>query len=130
MESLLKLGIYFDEVDKVRVLEPEVSNQTDDLKEQSKIYVEKINEFQKISDNFLSLTTNLANQIEKQKLKAIGAQNMLQNMTKEKEAHCQQLQALISEKTVELERLKVQLTSLQKIEMEQTEIFNQLTHTQ
>ncbi|KAK4876157.1 hypothetical protein RN001_012579 [Aquatica leii] len=130
MGILSKLGIYFDEVDKIRVLEPEICNQTNELKEQSKIYIEKINEFQKISDTFILLTSNLANEIEKRKMKAIGAHNMLQNMTKEKENHCQQLQALISEKSIELERLKVQLTSLQKIEMEQTEIINQLTHTQ
>ncbi|KAF5283183.1 hypothetical protein FQR65_LT02695 [Abscondita terminalis] len=130
MDYLSKLGIHFDEVDKIRVLEPEVSHQTYELKEQSKTYVEKINEFEKTSDIFISLTSNLANEIEKQKIKAIGAHNMLQNMTKEKENHSQQLQALISEKAIELERLKVQLTSLQKIEMEQNEIINQLTHTQ
>ncbi|KAB0795290.1 hypothetical protein PPYR_12129 [Photinus pyralis] len=130
MDNLSKLGIYFDEIDKVRILEPEVSNQTNDLKEECKIYVEKISEFQKISDGFLSITTNLANEVEKQKMKAIGARNLLQSMTKEKEAQCQQLQALISEKSMELERLKVQLTSLQKIEMEQNEIINRLTHSQ
>lgn len=40
MDSLTKSGIYFDEVDKIRILDPEVSKQTNDLKEECKIYVE------------------------------------------------------------------------------------------
>lgn len=41
MSDILKnLNIYFDEVDKIRVLDPEVSLKTNDLKDECKIYVE------------------------------------------------------------------------------------------
>lgn len=40
MDALTKSGIYFDEVDKIRILEPEISKQTNDLKEECKIYIE------------------------------------------------------------------------------------------
>ncbi|KAH1009294.1 hypothetical protein HUJ04_001668 [Dendroctonus ponderosae] len=69
----------------------------------------------------------LSNKIEKQKIKAIGARNLLQGMEKQKEHNQQQLHALINETSMELERLKIQLNSLQKTEIEQNEIITQLT---
>lgn len=40
VELLQKSGIYFDEVDKIRILDPEVAKQTSDLKDECKIYIE------------------------------------------------------------------------------------------
>lgn len=68
----------------------------------------------------------LGKEVDKQKLKAISARNTLQTMEKHREVDQQQLQALVSEKSMELERLKNQLNSLQKTEMEQNEILNSL----
>ncbi|KAI4460922.1 intraflagellar transport protein 20 [Holotrichia oblita] len=127
-DALTKSGIFFDEVDKVRILEPVASKQTNDLKDECKIYIEKINEFQKISSNFIAIADKLAQEVEKQKIKAIGARNILQTMEKQKDVNHQQLQALISEKMMQLERLKILYNSLQKTEMEQNEIINRLTH--
>lgn len=39
-DTLKSLNIYFDEVDKVRIIDPEVSQKTNDLKDECKIYVE------------------------------------------------------------------------------------------
>ena len=39
-DLLANQGIFFDEVDKVCILEPEVAKQTNDLKEECQIYVE------------------------------------------------------------------------------------------
>ncbi|CAG9835989.1 unnamed protein product [Diabrotica balteata] len=127
-EVLAKSGIFFDEVDRICILEPEVSKSTHDLKDECQIYTEKIDEFQRISTKYINLVQQLGDTIEKEKMKAIGARNILQSMEKQKENNQEQLQALISEKTMELERLKIQFNSLQKAEMEQHEIINQLTH--
>ncbi|XP_065167494.1 intraflagellar transport protein 20 homolog [Atheta coriaria] len=126
VEMLNKLGIYFDEVDKVRILDPEVASQTNVLKDECKIYIDKLDEFQKIIDSFITLVDKLGKEVDKQKLKAISARNTLQTMEKHREVDQQQLQALVSEKSMELERLKNQLNSLQKTEMEQNEILNSL----
>ncbi|CAH1099863.1 unnamed protein product [Psylliodes chrysocephalus] len=126
-DVLAKSGIFFDEVDRICILEPEVSKSTHDLKEECQIYTEKIDEFQKISNKYINLVQQLGDTIEKEKMKAIGARNILQSMEKQKENNHEQLQAVISEKSMELERLKIQLNSLQKTEMEQNEIINQLT---
>lgn len=40
MEALKNSGIFFDEVDKVRILDPEVNSQTSVLRDECKIYVE------------------------------------------------------------------------------------------
>ncbi|KAJ8912940.1 hypothetical protein NQ315_017271 [Exocentrus adspersus] len=127
-DILNKTGIFFDEVDKICILEPEVAKLTNDLNEECQIYIEKIDEFQKIADKFITMVDELGKEVEKQKIKAIGARNILQSMEKQKENNQQQLQALITERSVELQRLKIQLNSLQKTEMEQNELINQLMH--
>lgn len=57
-------------------------------------------------------------------MKAIGAQNLLKTFSKERESEQQKLQAHITEKSIELERLKTEYQYLQRIEMEQQEIIN------
>ncbi|KAK9881769.1 hypothetical protein WA026_017287 [Henosepilachna vigintioctopunctata] len=127
-EFVTRYGIYFNEVDKICIVEPDVAKQTCDLKEECKIYTEKIEEFRRISTKFMSIVEELGKEVENEKIKAIGARNILQSMEKEKESHQQQLQAQITEKSMELERLKIQLNSLQKTEMEQMDLINQITH--
>ena len=46
-------GIFFDEMSKVRVLEPEVSQSTHELKTECKEFVDKISDFQKIVGDFI-----------------------------------------------------------------------------
>ncbi|XP_066253122.1 intraflagellar transport protein 20 homolog [Euwallacea similis] len=127
MSDLHSYGIYFNEIDKICILDPENYKQTNDLKEECFIYVEKIDEFQRIAHKFISMVEELSQKIEKQKIKAIGARNLLQGMEKQKEHNQQQLHAIINEASMELERLKIQVNSLKKTEMEQNELITQLT---
>ncbi|XP_015917279.2 intraflagellar transport protein 20 homolog [Parasteatoda tepidariorum] len=124
-ESIEKIGLYFDDLNKIRVLDPEASQKTNALKEECKEYVSKISEFQTVVDGFLQISDNLASEVEKSKLKAIGSRNLLKSITKQREAQQQQLQALIIEKKLQLERLKVQHESLKKEEVEQNELIEQ-----
>ena len=64
--------------------------------------------------------------MEKEKILALGARNNLKSVTKAREQQQQQLHALIVEKKLALERLKIQAESLQKIEAEQHEFIDQL----
>lgn len=125
-ELLAKLGIYFDDLTKIRILEPEVAEQTNELNEECKNFVEKITEFQKLADGFISVMENLAKEVESEKMKAIGIRNMLKSVAKQRESEQQQLQALIIEKSTELERLRIQYQSLQKTEQEQEDIIENL----
>ena len=51
------------------------------------------------------MVDNLAKCVEREKMKAIGARNHLKSIAKERESQKQQLQALIAEKKMQLERL-------------------------
>jgi intraflagellar transport protein 20 len=122
--ALAKDGLYIDELSKVRVLEPEVAHETSELKEQCRDFVEKITEFQKIADGFILMADSLAKDVEKEKMRAIGTRNLLKSVAKQREAEQQKLQALITEKSMELERLRIQYQSLQKTQLEQQEIID------
>ena len=118
-------GIFFNDVSKLCVLEPEVNQQTLELKTECKDFVEKISEFQNIVGGFISLVDGLAKDVEKEKMKAIGARNSLKSMTKQREAQQQQLRALINEKQTQLERFKLQYELLLKQEAEQNDFIEQ-----
>ncbi|XP_003701633.1 intraflagellar transport 20 [Megachile rotundata] len=126
-DSLAKYGIYIDDLSKIRVLEPEVANQANKLKEECQNFVSRITEFQSNCNEFLQLINQLANEVEKEKMRTIGTRNLLRSVAKERDAQKQQIQAQIVEKSMELERLRIQYDSLKKIEMEQIETIEHLT---
>ncbi|XP_068945939.1 intraflagellar transport protein 20 homolog isoform X2 [Petaurus breviceps papuanus] len=127
-------GLHFDELNKLRVLDPEVTQQTIELKEECKDFVDKIGQFQKIVGGLIELVDQLAKEAENEKMKAIGARNLLKSIAKQREAQQQQLQALIAEKKMQLERIsnnflsfryRVEYEALCKVEAEQNEFIDQ-----
>uniref|UniRef100_A0A1B6CMI0 Intraflagellar transport protein 20 homolog n=1 Tax=Clastoptera arizonana TaxID=38151 RepID=A0A1B6CMI0_9HEMI len=123
-ERLNKLGLHFDELNKVRVIEPEAASKSSELRDQCRNFVDNITHFQNIVDGFVAMTDTLAQEVEKEKLKAITTRNLINSMEKQREANEQQYHALIIEKTTELERLRIQLLSLQKTISEQQEVID------
>ncbi|XP_043853890.1 intraflagellar transport protein 20 homolog [Dromiciops gliroides] len=97
-------GLHFDELNKQQLLDPEVKQQTIELKEECKDFVDKIGQFQKIVGGLIELVDQLAKEAENEKMKAIGARNLLKSIAKQRVAQQQQLQALIAEKKIQLER--------------------------
>ena len=124
-EALARAGLHFDEINKIRVLEPEVAQQTTELKEECREFVEKIGDFQKIVGTFIEVVDNVSKEVEKEKMKAIGSRNLLKSIAKQREAQQQQLQALITEKKMQLERLRIQHDALRKTEDDQKEFIEQ-----
>jgi len=124
-EALARAGLHFDELNKIRVLEPEVATQTSELKEECKEFLDKMTEFQKIVGTFIALTDNVAKEVEKEKMKAIGSRNLLKSVAKQREAQQQQLHALLTEKKMQLERLRIQHEGLVKEEQEQNDFIDQ-----
>merc|ERR1711976_1072303 len=122
-EALARAGLHFDELNKIRVLEPEISQQTVELKEECKEFLDKMGEFQKIVGSFIELIDGVGKEVEKEKMKAIGSRNLLKSITKQREAQQQQLVALITEKKMQLERLRIQYDALSKEEQEQSEFI-------
>ncbi|CAM9962216.1 intraflagellar transport protein 20 homolog [Lethenteron reissneri] len=124
-EVLAKSGLHFDELSKLRLLEPEAAQQTGELREECKEFVQKIAEFQGVVGGLIDMVDQLAKEVEKEIMKAIGARNQLQSVAKQREAQQQQLQALIAEKHVQLERYRIQYEALLKVEAEQNEFIEQ-----
>ncbi|KAI4533086.1 hypothetical protein MG293_016105 [Ovis ammon polii] len=124
-DILAEAGLHFDELNKLRVLDPEVTQQTIELKEECKDFVDKIGQFQKIVGGLIELVDQLAKEAENEKMKAIGARNLLKSIAKQREAQQQQLQALIAEKKMQLERYRVEYEALCKVEAEQNEFIDQ-----
>ncbi len=54
--------------------------------------------------SFIGMVDGLAKQVEREKMKAIGSRNHLKSIAKERDSQKQQLQALIAEKKMQLER--------------------------
>nr|XP_034798109.1 intraflagellar transport protein 20 homolog isoform X3 [Pan paniscus]XP_034798110.1 intraflagellar transport protein 20 homolog isoform X3 [Pan paniscus] len=129
-DILGEAGLHFDELNKLRVLDPEVTQQTIELKEECKDFVDKIGQFQKIVGGLIELVDQLAKEAENEKMKAIGARNLLKSIAKQREAQQQQLQALIAEKKMQLERNSISLVILKilknKITFDGKEIENLL----
>lgn len=128
-DTLSKSGLHFDDLNKVRVLDPESAQQTSELKDECREFVEKIAEFQKLVGSFIEVTDKLSKDVEKEKMKAIGSRNSLKSIAKQREAQKQQLQALLAEKKTQLERLRLQQEALQKQEAEQRELIDQFSTT-
>ncbi|XP_014215574.1 intraflagellar transport protein 20 homolog [Copidosoma floridanum] len=126
-DSLKNYGLFLDDVSKIRVLEPEVATQTEKLRDECQNFVTKIGDFHKVAEDFIRVMSNLADSVEREKMRTIGIRNLLHSVTKEHEAEKQQLEALVLEKSMELERLRVEYESLKKIEMEQLEMIEHLT---
>lgn len=59
-----------------------------------------IAQFQTIVDGFISMINSLAQEVEKEKLKAIGAHNLAKSMAKQREAQHQQLQVICTTKKI------------------------------
>ncbi|XP_072325870.1 intraflagellar transport protein 20 homolog isoform X2 [Scyliorhinus torazame] len=69
MEALGEAGLHFDELNKLRVLDPEVAQNTTELKEECKDFVEKIGQFQKIVGGLIEIVDQLAKEAENEKMK-------------------------------------------------------------
>jgi intraflagellar transport protein 20 len=52
----------------------------------------EIGEFQRITDGLVTVVNKLQKQVEKEKMAAIGARNLVKSVTKQKEGQHQQLQ--------------------------------------
>ncbi|XP_061668383.1 intraflagellar transport protein 20 homolog [Syngnathoides biaculeatus] len=124
-DGLAEAGCYFDELSKLRALEPDVSQKTAELKEDCKEFLDKIVQFLKIIGGLMDLVDELANETEKEKLKALGTRNLLKFVAKQREAQQQQLSALIAEKIMQLKRYRIEYETLCKVEAEQNEFINQ-----
>ncbi|CAF1180887.1 unnamed protein product [Adineta steineri] len=126
-EALSNFGLFIDDENKIRLINPERVTDSAELRDECKDFIDNVLEFKKIVDTLIEKTEDYSKQVEAARLRSIGAKNMLKSAAKYREFEKQQLQSLIKEKMVELERLRAEHESLQKTEREQNEKMEQLS---
>ncbi|CAH8430306.1 unnamed protein product [Schistosoma turkestanicum] len=123
VESLAQAGLYIDDFYKLRIVEPTVSQETNELREECEKYISEMTDFKVIIGELLNLISYISEKVESQKLKAIGSRNLLISMEKQRKLQQKYLESQILTKKKDIDRLDVQLQSLQKEEAEQTEFI-------
>ncbi|XP_037271183.2 intraflagellar transport 20 isoform X2 [Rhipicephalus microplus] len=126
-EVFSRAGLYVDELNKLRIADPDAIRETQELKDDCHKFIERMTEFQSVVDKYIAISDKLAAEVEHEKLKAIGSRNLLKSVVKDRETQQQQLQALVLEKKIELERLRIQLNALKREEAEQNELIEQFS---
>ncbi|KAH7958367.1 hypothetical protein HPB49_001051 [Dermacentor silvarum] len=126
-EVFSRAGLYVDELNKIRIADPDAIRETQELKDDCHKFIERMTEFQSVVDKYITISDKLAAEVEQEKLKAIGSRNLLKSVVKDRETQQQQLQALVLEKKIELERLRIQLNAMKREEAEQNELIEQFS---
>jgi len=60
MEQLTEKGLHLDDLQRLRVLEPDATEQAKDLKDECENLTQQMDEFRKMTDTFISLTDQIA----------------------------------------------------------------------
>lgn len=126
-KGLARIGLFFDESGKLRVLDPEVQTSATELAIDCNEFITESKEFQEIVKEFTSVIQTLSEAVEKTKIKALGSRNALDTISKRKLIARQQLEVKLGEKSLQLERLKMQHESLMKQERELNDLIIQLS---
>mmetsp|Transcript_40731 Transcript_40731/g.131183 ORF Transcript_40731/g.131183 Transcript_40731/m.131183 type:complete len:132 (-) Transcript_40731:157-552(-) len=124
------IDISFDEDNRIRVLPKDKYKQTEQLDEQCKVFTDKIQEFGATIQTLVEVLEVEANKIEHEKLRAIGQRNRADMETDARKRKQANMQAVITEKNAELERLNFQLTSLERAEREQKSLIEKLSNNE
>jgi len=119
-------GLFFDELSKIRVLDSEKQQETAELRNECKAFVDNIGKFQETVGSLIGTVLELSQAVETQKLKAIGARNLKQSLEQDRHAEKMQLEAQIGEKQAHLERLRIEHQALTKVQFEQEQLIERL----
>ncbi|KAG5441800.1 Intraflagellar transport protein 20 [Clonorchis sinensis] len=122
-DKLQEAGLYIDDLNKLRIVDPAVTHDTNELKTECENYLSKVADFQSIVQNLTAMLASVAEQVEKQKLKAIVSRNQLVSAATQRQLEKQQLETEIQKQKDENERLNTRLQSLQKEEADQLEFI-------
>mmetsp|Transcript_1450 Transcript_1450/g.1914 ORF Transcript_1450/g.1914 Transcript_1450/m.1914 type:complete len:130 (-) Transcript_1450:300-689(-) len=128
MEDEVK--ITFDENYRIRVLEAEKFEHTEQLGEACAAFVSKNQEFGKLVASVVQVVDANAQRIEREKLKAIGMRNLVLSERENRDQTRRALRALVAEKTAELERYQRQHKALVQVEADLKSRIERLSNSE
>jgi len=120
-------AVTFDEAYRVRVLDSEKYNQTQNLADGAKDFCDKVSQLNDIVKSVVEAVDQQAARTESEKLRAVGKRNQVSaeaEMRKRKKA---ELAALRIEKQAEIDRLQAEYDSLLKVRAEQEMLIAKLS---
>mmetsp|Transcript_17730 Transcript_17730/g.41243 ORF Transcript_17730/g.41243 Transcript_17730/m.41243 type:complete len:131 (+) Transcript_17730:98-490(+) len=125
-----EVDISFDEDNRIRVMPKDKFKQTEALDQQCTAFTDSIHKFGGTVQTLVDILDSEAQKIEAEKLRAIGQRNRAEMEADSRRRKQQQMQAVIAEKTAELERLNFQLSSLDRAEREQKLLTEKLSNNE
>ena len=121
-------NIFFDDLDKICVVNPEVTSESKQLQEECRGFLDNAEEFHALISSFIEKIESLGELVEKEKLKVIGARIRLFSADRLKEQKKHEIMVLANEKRDELDRLTRQLESWRRCEKEQKDIIEKFSN--
>merc|ERR1711959_701951 len=100
------------------------------MADECKSFVDKLSDFNDKVASVVNAVDAQSQNIESEKMKAIGLRNKLDGEETNRRQLQQELQSLINDKKHECERLNVQLESLSKVEQEQKALIEKLSNNE
>eukprot|EP00039_Didymoeca_costata_P002004 m.56909 g.56909 ORF g.56909 m.56909 type:complete len:138 (-) comp11067_c0_seq3:1159-1572(-) len=116
-------GFFFDEVSRIRVLDTTKHQETVELRDEAKDFTERIEQFHGTAGDLIEMVTNLAKLVEEEKLNALGTRNLVNSVSQQRDRDKQQLLEQTAEKQIKIERLRVEYSTLLKIQQEQEQMM-------
>lgn len=120
----------FDSNGAIRMYNPEKYDELLKTIDTEKRYLGKMDEFKQMVNQTMGIVKKLGDAIEEEKLKAIGARNVVESEGEERFRAVQEAQLRLREKQMELDRYVAEYDSLKKVELEQQQIFQRLSQAQ
>jgi len=125
-----KVSISFDELNRIRLLDPEQFKHAESLADESGAFVSKVEQFAQTTEALVAILTEQSKKIEQEKLMAIGMRNRVASEIETRKSREKELQALIDQKQLELDRQIAYYESLKKVEQEQRTVLDKLTKSE
>jgi len=130
MGDYREVSISFDDDANIRVLDHEKFKRTTELRDECNGFGGKIKNFTESVQTFVQVLDAQAKLIESEKLKAIGQRNLVDSEVETRKQKLKQQTTLIRDREAELERLVVQVQSLEKVEAEQLALIEKLSNNE
>ncbi|KAI1717123.1 intraflagellar transport complex b, subunit 20 domain-containing protein [Ditylenchus destructor] len=120
--------VFIDDLNRIRLANPDVLESSNALKEESEQFIGQIDAFNSLVQNVRTTLEEVGKISDGERLRALASQNELRKAASGdvSQHEAQQLQILIRERQMELERLKVELESYRRIEAQQLECLQRL----
>lgn len=121
--------VQFDQTGAIRVYDPEKFDEAQKTFNTQRDYLEKMDQFKAVVTQTMAIVSQLGKAIEKEKLRAIGARNVVESEGEARKRALREANLRVQEKQAELDRYYAEYNALLKVEAEQKQVIHRLSFT-